>query len=109
VLVGSARLLSGAGIATSALDPVAAELSAQGKTPVLAAVDGVPAGVLAVADPVTEDSAAAIAALHRLGVEVVMLTGDNARCGLQWASAEPFLQPGNRSRPARWGIRRWHR
>src|SRR6266567_3009501 len=79
VLVGSARLLAGAGIGTSALDPVAAELSAQGKTPVLAAVDGVPAGVLAVADPVKDDSAAAIAALHRLGVEVVMLTGDNAR------------------------------
>src|SRR6266567_3354354 len=79
VLVGSARLLSGAGIGTAVLDPVAAELSAQGKTPVLAAVDGVPAGVLAVADPVKDGSAAAIAALHRLGVEVVMLTGDNAR------------------------------
>jgi Cu+-exporting ATPase len=79
VLVGSARLLAGAGIGTAALDPVAAGLSSQGKTPVLAAVDGVPAGVLAVADPVKDDSAAAIAALHRLGVEVVMLTGDNAR------------------------------
>jgi len=79
VLAGSARLLAGAGIATAALDPVAAGLSAQGKTPVLAAVDGAAAGVLAVADPVKDDSAAAIAALHRLGVEVVMLTGDNAR------------------------------
>jgi P-type Cu+ transporter len=79
VLAGSARLLAGAGIGTAALDPVAAGLSAQGKTPVLAAVDGEPAGVLAVADPVKDDSAAAIAALHRLGVEVVMLTGDNAR------------------------------
>jgi len=78
VLVGSARLLAGAGIDTAELDPVAAELSAQGKTPVLAAVDGAPAGVLAVADPVKADSAAAIAALHRLGVEVIMLTGDNA-------------------------------
>jgi len=79
VLVGSARLLAGAGIDTTELDPIAAELSTGGKTPVLAAVDGGPAGVLAVADPVKDDSAAAIAALRRLGVEVVMLTGDNAR------------------------------
>ena len=79
VLVGNARLLAGAGIGTAALDAAAAELSAQGKTPVLAAVDGEPAGVLAVADTVKDDSAAAIAALRRLGVEVVMLTGDNAR------------------------------
>ncbi len=79
VLVGSTRLLAGAGIGTSALDTAAAELSAQGKTPVLAAVDGGAAGVLAVADPVKDESAAAIAALHGLGIEVVMLTGDNAR------------------------------
>src|SRR6266702_305445 len=79
VLVGSARLLAGAGIDTAALDPIADELSADGKTPVLAAIDGTPAGVLAVADPVKDDSAAAIAALHHLGVEVVMITGDNAR------------------------------
>jgi P-type Cu+ transporter len=79
VLVGSARLLAAAGIGTGALDTAVAELSGQGKTLVLAAVDGEPAGILAVADTVKEDSAAAIAALRRLGVEVVMLTGDNAR------------------------------
>jgi Cu+-exporting ATPase len=79
VLVGSARLLAEAGIATAALDTAAAELSAQGKTPVLAAIDGEPAGVLAVADTIKDDSAAAIAALRRLGIDVVMLTGDNAR------------------------------
>jgi Cu+-exporting ATPase len=79
VLAGNSRLLAGAGISTAALDPVAAELSAQGKTPVLAAVDGAPVGVLAVADTVKDDSAAAIAALRRLGIEVVMLTGDSAR------------------------------
>jgi Cu+-exporting ATPase len=77
-LVGSARLLAGAGIDPSGLESVAAELSADGKTPVLAAIDGEPAGVLAIADPVKDDSAAAIAALHHLGAEVVMLTGDNA-------------------------------
>jgi P-type Cu+ transporter len=79
VLVGSARLLATAGIGISALDAAVAELSGQGKTPVLAAIDGEPAGILAVADTVKEDSAAAIAALRRLGVEVIMLTGDNAR------------------------------
>jgi Cu+-exporting ATPase len=79
VLVGSARLLSAAGISAGALETAATELSGQGKTPVLAAIDGEPAGVLAVADPIKDDSAAAIAALRRRGVEVVMLTGDNAR------------------------------
>jgi Cu+-exporting ATPase len=71
-------MLAEAGIGTAALD-AAAGLSAQGKTPVLAAVDGEAAGVLAVADTIKDDSAAAIAALRRLGVDVVMLTGDNAR------------------------------
>ncbi|MCX4585943.1 heavy metal translocating P-type ATPase [Streptomyces sp. NBC_01481] len=79
VLVGTARLLSDVGIDTGALAPVAAELSAQGKTPVLAAVDGRAAGVLAVADTVKDDSAQAIAALQGLGIDVVILTGDNAR------------------------------
>jgi P-type Cu+ transporter len=78
VLVGNAKLLRGAGVDTAPLETVATELSVRGKTPVLAAVDGDPAGVFAVTDPVKEDSAAAIAALRRLGVEVVMLTGDNA-------------------------------
>ncbi len=79
VLAGNARLLTGAGIPAAALEDAAAELSADGGTPVLAAIDGEPAGVLAIADPVKDDSAAAIAALRRLGVDVVMLTGDDAR------------------------------
>jgi P-type Cu+ transporter len=54
------------------------ELAGEGKTPVLAAIDGKPAGVLAIADTVKDDSAAAIAALCHLGLQVVMLTGDNA-------------------------------
>jgi len=78
VLVGTALLLAGAGIDLTVLEREAARLSAEGKTPVLAAVDGEPAGVLAIADLVKDDSAAAIAALHHLGIEVVMLTGDNA-------------------------------
>jgi P-type Cu+ transporter len=79
VLVGTTRLLTDAGIDTVAVEPTAAELAADGKTAILAAIDGRPAGVVAVADTVKDDSAAAIPALHRLGVDVVMLTGDNAR------------------------------
>ncbi|MFI6764993.1 heavy metal translocating P-type ATPase [Streptomyces sp. NPDC050355] len=79
VHVGTARLLAEAGLDTTQLTFLAADFSAQGKTPVLAAVDGRPAGVLAVADTVKDDSAATIAALRRLGLEVVILTGDNAR------------------------------
>jgi Cu+-exporting ATPase len=79
VLVGTHLLLSDNDVDTAALDLVAAELSAYGKTPIMAAVDGQPAGVVAVADTVKDESAAAIAALHHLGLDVVMITGDNAR------------------------------
>ena len=79
VLVGSAGLLAGVGIDTAVLDPVLAELAGQGKSAVCVAVDGRPAGVIAVADTIKADSAAAIGALQRLGIDVVMLTGDNRR------------------------------
>jgi Cu+-exporting ATPase len=79
VLVGTATLLTENGVDTSELEQIGQRLAAHGKTPVLAAVDGRPAGVLAVADTVKDDSVAAIAALHQLGVQVVMITGDNAR------------------------------
>ncbi|WP_454852345.1 heavy metal translocating P-type ATPase [Promicromonospora soli] len=79
LLVGTAKLLSDAGISTSALDSLATKLSAQGKTAIHVAVDGSAAGVLAVADTVKPESTNAVAALRRLGVDVVMITGDNAR------------------------------
>ncbi|MDA1360903.1 heavy metal translocating P-type ATPase [Glycomyces luteolus] len=79
LLVGTARLLTDAGIDTSALEPITAELSAQGKTAVHAAVDGRAAGVLAVADTLKPDSVDALAALQGLGIDTVMITGDNAR------------------------------
>jgi Cu+-exporting ATPase len=79
LLVGNAALLADVGIDTGALTRVAGEFSAQGKTPVMAAIDGRPAGMLAVADTVKEDSTTAITALRGMGVDVVMITGDNAR------------------------------
>ncbi|WP_099024285.1 heavy metal translocating P-type ATPase [Mycolicibacterium palauense] len=79
VLVGTARLLAEEGVDATELGEIGARLSADGKTPILVGVDGRPAGVVAVADTVKDDSVAAIAALQQLGLEVVMITGDNAR------------------------------
>ncbi|MHB8313819.1 MAG: heavy metal translocating P-type ATPase, partial [Candidatus Dormibacteria bacterium] len=76
VLVGNARLLEGAGIDAVDLAARASTLAAEGKTAVVMAIDGQPAGLVAVADPVKADSTSAIADLRRLGLQVVMLTGD---------------------------------
>ena len=78
VLVGNTRLLSTAGIDPAPLLGELTRLAGEGKTPILAAVDGKPAGVIAVADTVKDDSVAAVAALRQRGIEVVMMTGDNA-------------------------------
>jgi Cu+-exporting ATPase len=79
LLVGTRRLLGEEGIDPEPLEAEARRLETEGKTAILAALDGRPAGVLAVADTVKPDSAEAIAALRRLGLEVVMISGDNAR------------------------------
>ncbi len=77
VLVGNTRLLTAAGIDTASLTAGMASLAADGKTPMLAAVDGRPAGVVGVADTIKEGSIAAIADLAARGIDVVMMTGDN--------------------------------
>ena len=77
VLVGNRRLLEGAGIDAATLDERADKLRAEGQTVVLVAVDGRPAGLLGVADPVKETTVEALEQLHRAGVRVVMCTGDN--------------------------------
>ena len=79
VLIGNTGLLEDAGISSGELTAIADELSAQGKTPMLVAIDGNAAGVIAVADTLKDESIAAIAALQRLGIDVVMMTGDNRR------------------------------
>jgi P-type Cu+ transporter len=79
VLVGNQRLFDLEGVSSAELAPAAERLGAEGKTPVLVAVDGRPAGVIAIADTLKDDSAAAVGALHGLGVRVVMITGDNRR------------------------------
>lgn len=79
VLVGNAKLLADRGIALGRLEAEARGLADDGKTPMYVAIDGRAAGIVAVADTVKEDSIAAIAALKRAGLEVVMITGDNWR------------------------------
>jgi Cu+-exporting ATPase len=79
LLVGSRRLMEERGVETAALQPEIDRLAAEGKTPILVAVDGEAAGVLAVADPVKPHAREAVAALKRLGLQVVMITGDNRR------------------------------
>jgi Cu+-exporting ATPase len=77
VLVGNARLMAARGIALGALAADLARLQHEGKTAMLTALDGQLAGIVAVADTVKDGSAEAIAELHRLGLKVVMMTGDN--------------------------------
>jgi P-type Cu+ transporter len=79
VRVGSRRLLNEAGIAPDALEERLVELETEGKTAMLVAIGGDAAGLVAVADTVKDDSKAAIAAMHDLGIHVVMVTGDNER------------------------------
>lgn len=76
VLVGNLRLMTERGIALHDAPERAAALAAAGKTPVYIAVDGAAAGVLGVADETKAESKEAVGALKRLGLEVLMLTGD---------------------------------
>ena len=77
VLVGNARLLEAAGVDPSALTADRDRLAGDGKTPMLAAIDGRVAGVVGVADTIKDGSIAAIADLAARGIDVVMMTGDN--------------------------------
>jgi len=79
VWVGSRQLLAERGVDAARLESQGARLSEQGKTAIYVAVDGAPAGVVAVADTLKEDSPRAVRALGELGLEVVMITGDNRR------------------------------
>jgi len=79
VLLGNARFLAESGFDVHSLAPAADELAAQGKTPMFVAMDGRAAGLIAVADTLKERSVEAIQALRRLGLELVMITGDNRR------------------------------
>src|SRR5215204_2867263 len=105
VLVGNHRFLSEAGMTKTELGLAkpSEEFAADGKTPMFVAVDDSPAGLLAVADTVKEESREAVERLHALGLEVCMITGDNRQTaeaiarelGIDHVLAEVF--PGDKA------------
>ncbi|MDB5453361.1 MAG: heavy-metal transporting P-type ATPase, partial [Caulobacteraceae bacterium] len=87
VIVGSARFLAEHGVEVGDLETTAERHRAAGATAVFVAVDGRAAGVLAIGDPIKPNAEAAIAALRRDGVRLVMMTGDNRTTALAVARA----------------------
>jgi Cu+-exporting ATPase len=81
VLLGNTALMKDEGVVLDGLGESAKELAGQGKTPMYLAVDGKPGGIISVADTLKEGSREAVKALKALGIEVVMLTGDNRSTG----------------------------
>ncbi len=79
LLGGSERFLSEKAAIPAALREEAARLAERGRTPLFFAREGELLGLIAVADTIKDDSAQAVRELHGMGLEVVMLTGDNAR------------------------------
>jgi P-type Cu2+ transporter len=79
VLIGTKRLLDQHAVSLDGLTPTTERLLGEGKTLMLVAVDGQAAGVVAAADTVRPNAAQAIRELKALGIEPVMMTGDNRR------------------------------
>lgn len=79
ILVGNLKLMKRENVSLGNLESEAVDLSSQGKTPMYMAIDGQAAGLVAVADTLKENSLQAVKILYKLGVEVIMITGDNQR------------------------------
>lgn len=79
LLLGNRKLMDDRNISLGELSPVSDNLAEQGKTPMYIAKDGQIAGIIAVADTIKQSSAMAIKKLHKMGIEVAMITGDNKR------------------------------
>lgn len=77
VSVGTRRMMEESGLEPGQWAPLMTKLEQEGKTAMLVSVDGVIAGIVTVADTIKETSRAAVARLHAMGIEVVMITGDN--------------------------------
>ncbi|HVY19433.1 MAG TPA: heavy metal translocating P-type ATPase [Bauldia sp.] len=104
VLLGNAALMSAAGVSSAMADGAVSERRANGETVMFVAIDGRPAGTIAVADPVRESAPAAIAALSALGISVVMASGDSRATAeavagrLKIAALHAEVQPEDKAR-----------
>ena len=87
VALGNAAMMQDLGLVTTAAEAQADALRITGKTAMFVAVDGVLAGIVAVADPVRATTAAAIKELHSQGLRIIMATGDNERTARAVAAA----------------------
>lgn len=79
VLAGNRKLMDEREISLEGMEETSDHLAEEGKTPMYVAVDGRLAGIVAVADVVKESSRRAIERLHKMGIEVAMITGDNKK------------------------------
>ena len=79
VAVGAGRLMDRLDVSLDGQEATADDLADAAKTPLYVAVDGTLAAVVAVADPIKDSTPAALDALHQLGIEVAMITGDDER------------------------------
>jgi P-type Cu+ transporter len=79
VAIGNAAMMAVEGADSSRLDSAAGRYRDEGATVMFVSIQGRPAGLIAVADPIKDTSRAAIEALHRDGLRIIMLTGDNRR------------------------------
>jgi P-type Cu+ transporter len=104
ILLGNLRLMAREQVALNGLASVAEELQSQAKTAMWVAVDGQARGVIGVADTIKEGSREAIASLHKQGLQVIMMTGDNeataaaiaAEAGIDRVFAE--VLPGDKAK-----------
>ena len=87
VAIGNRVLMTDLGLSTDALDAAATEVAERGGTPVFVGLDDEVEGVIGIEDALKPESAVAVAALRDRGIEVVMLTGDNARTASAVASS----------------------
>ncbi|WP_299566613.1 heavy metal translocating P-type ATPase [uncultured Sulfitobacter sp.] len=79
VALGNTAMMRDMSLDTSAAEETADALRADGKTAMFVAIDGKLSGIVAVADPIKETTAAAIKELHEAGLRIIMATGDNER------------------------------